>query len=181
MRTIREQYKSLFSAESGMSMTSFMLFLGGAGIMLSLIFSFWDDIQSTLNTFGVRQEVSTGLQNVQSLYEGQGDFQGIDNETIIGAKAVPSSLNVSPSDNTIEHSWDGEVNYESRNSGSQFAMVYNNIPQGACVDAATLNLDIFAVEVNSTTINDPPVDVSTATSNCNDDSNNSVAFLGDNQ
>jgi len=130
-------------------------------------------VSSDQKTAQAQQNINMIRANVRQLYSERSSYAGMKEQTLIEAQVVPQAMVVTPS--TLQNNWGGsvEVNPVAGNP-SQFKIIYEEVPQGACLDIASAEDDdwtdliVDGVSVDGT--------VTEASANC--DADNRVQLQG---
>lgn len=119
--------------QRGASLLEGIAYLGIAAIVVLGAVSLLTGAMSSAKSNQTTEELMALRTAVKKLYAGQTYPNGSLLGTITAANAVPGTLVVSGS--TITNSWNGAVAINGLASGTQFEIVYNDIPKDVCVSA----------------------------------------------
>lgn len=88
--------------------------------------------------------------NIEQLFN-NGNFEGLDNETLMTAQIVPQELQ---KNGTIQSQW-GPITFASTDSGGSYTITMENLNTSACQALATLSPTSWeAIEVNGEVLYD---------------------------
>ncbi|MDR3043559.1 MAG: pilus assembly protein PilS [Desulfovibrio sp.] len=148
---------------SGSMLVYLILFAAGALLVYSLF--------SSGNLATTQQGLMSLRMQVQQLYSGGSDYNGLDNSLAMKAGLVPKTF---LRGSKVVTPWGGEVALAASGDGSSFTISLSEIPQEECTKLATSQLDSWtAVSVNGNAI-DKSSGTTTAAQSCND--SNTLVF-----
>ena len=82
-------------------------------------------------------EVMSIVSAINGLYIGNSGYTGLKESVIYNTSAVPD--NYKGNNSKIMHPFGGEINIGATADGSKYYIVLNNVPQGPCVNLASMN------------------------------------------
>ncbi|MBV6632817.1 MAG: hypothetical protein KI792_07275 [Alphaproteobacteria bacterium] len=148
--------------------TLLVLAIGALAIVGGTLLYLQATAGNKLNT-GINQFV-TLQSGIRSLYAGQSNYAGLTDTLLTKANAAPSDMVVSTG--TLRNAWGGDVVAATATGGDQFTILFEQVPNNACVKLITLNpggtggSGLADVDVGGTSIA-LPVTTATAVGACN--------------
>lgn len=158
--------------QKGASLLEGIAYLGIAAIVIlgavSLLASAFGNAQSNR----AMEEIVSLRTAARKLYSGQ-SYPATMAAPMIAAKAVPGTLTVDSTANTITNGFGGSVALAG--AGASFTITYPSVPQDVCINMLSGASGWSSVAQGSTSISTSPLSPSNATSICSQASN-SVVF-----
>jgi len=120
--------------QRGASLLEGIAYLGIAAIVILGAVSLLSSAFSSAQSNQTIEDLTALRTAVRKLYSGQ-SYAAALAPTLIAAKAVPNTLTVNTTNNTISNSWGGAVTLTG--SGSSFTIQYTNVPQDVCINTVS--------------------------------------------
>lgn len=98
----------------------------------------------------MQQDLVTSRMQIQQLFSGSTNYNGLTNEVAINAGVVPKSM---VKGNDLKNPWGGEITLASEDANASFLISMSQIPKDECTQLARFQLDAWlSVKVNDTTV-----------------------------
>lgn len=164
--------------QKGASLLEGIAYLGIAAIVVLGAISLLTSASASARANQATGELIAVRTAVKKLYSGQSYPVASLIETLVSAKALPSTLAVSGSGATtaLSNSWGGAVTISGTTS-STFTIAYPSVPQDACVNMLSGMSGWNSVGNGTTTVSTSPLTTTNATTLCASDTN-SISFVG---
>ena len=170
MRKLSEQSETqhaeagFMGLESQGSLLFYLIMVGGAGLILFMLFS-----GGRLSE--MQQSLAAMRMNTQQMFTSSLDYTGLSNDLAIKAGLVPQKL---VKGGSLINGWGGAVTLATGDDTGTFTITVAQIPQDACTKLATFQLESWlSVEVNSSGISKDTA-VAEAADNCQ--ANNTIVY-----
>ncbi|MPS30691.1 type 4 pilus major pilin [Pigmentiphaga sp.] len=159
--------------QRGASLLEGIAYLGIAAIVVVGAISLLTGAFGSAKSNQSIEEVISLRTAVRKLYLGQAYPTTGVVQTLIAAKAVPGTLAVNTTTNTLTNSWRGSVTIAASSNG--FSITYPAVPKEVCVGMLSGAHGWFSIIVNETDVALIPVTASEATTRC-DTNDNTIIF-----
>lgn len=142
---------------------------------IALVFNYFQGAKDAREFARAQQNISTIVENIQTLYKGQDDFSTVTTAIAVKAGAVPKEwVNASY---TIKSPW-GSVSVDPGTGNNTFEILVNNVPQEGCITIAQnmINAEqLNTVTIGTTVLDNAATPASIATA-CADEDDNDMTF-----
>ena len=135
------------TTEAGRSMIEMLGVLAIIGVLSVGGIAGYSKAMTKYKTNKVKDQVSTIVANIRTLYGQQLSYSGLNNKTAIQMDVIPEDMIVSEADGNLVNAFNGTMFIGSGSIGSSvtgvendqkaFVIEYNGLPRSACVDLAT--------------------------------------------
>ncbi|UMS01533.1 pilus assembly protein [Escherichia coli] len=189
-----QKRKNALLSRKGLSLIEASVVLALSAIVVSGVMYYYQAASDNNKTQSTVSEVMSIVSAVNGLCVGTSGYDGLDSEVIIKTSAVPENYKGTDG-TTIMHPFGGEVEPGATNDGTKYYIVLNDVPQGPCVNLASMNFGTSlggvgvgvpattaangAVNTNGTgdgALTDKALTPAQASAACNEDTNQ-IAFL----
>lgn len=151
--------------QRGVTLMEALVVLGIAGALIMGALQFMSSASSSQDVSTASRNLGMIASGVTSLYSSSAVYDGLDNQVLLDAEIVPTSM-IAGTD--IINAWDGDVTVAPANSDRDFTIEYTQVPQSACTSLATSTFQSFQeLAVGGTTVS-TTADAATA---CSDGAN----------
>ena len=160
-------------ARDGIAMTELVLALVVIGILLTPIFRNYNKGKENTRANETQTVISTSVAGIQDLFRGQ-SYTDMTALELVTAGAFPKELLKGA---TLFNAWGGTLSYGVIDV-STFSLTIDKVPMSSCVKLAQFGADWTSVSVNGSTHTDAdlPVSPSSAISECNSSTNNTIVY-----
>ncbi|EOY6574009.1 type 4 pilus major pilin [Escherichia coli] len=132
-----EKRKSPLLLQKGLSLIEASMVLALSAIVVSGVMYYYQAASDNNKTQTTVSEVMSIVSAINGLYIGSSGYKDLKESVIYNTSAVPENYKASPS--KIMHPFGGEINIGPTDDGSKYYIVLKNVPQGPCVNLASMN------------------------------------------
>lgn len=135
------------TTQSGRSMIEMLGVLAIIGVLSVGGIAGYSKAMTKYKTNKVKDQVSTIVANIRTLYGQQLSYSGLNNQTAIPMDVIPEEMIVKDGNGKLVNAFNGSVFIGSgsigasvtgvKNDQKAFVIEYNGLPRAACVDLAT--------------------------------------------
>jgi hypothetical protein len=160
--------------QCGASLLEGIAYLGIAAIVIlgavSLLASAFGNAQANRST----EETVSLRTAARKLYSGQ-PYPAAMTAQLIGAKAIPGTMNVDAVNNTVANAFGGAVTIAGAAGGGSFTIGYNAVPQDVCINMLSGASGWISVGQGATVVATMPLTAANATAICSQ-ATNAITF-----
>lgn len=171
--------------QSGFSLIESAIVLAVMGLVIGGIWVAAAAVQSNWREQSAQTQLLQIVANVRELYQSQRTMGStVDMKSLITASVFPAEMVAS--DNTAQNPWNGDVAIAQANSGKEFTVTSQNVPDQACINLITRNIEtaadygLTALTAGSTKWDTPAklqaVDPATAAGACSNQTSNTLVW-----
>jgi len=170
---MKNKTSQLFGLKSGFSMNELMIYMAIVLFLMGGSYAIYRLLTDTSSTTIAQQAITVMRINIASMYQDQGNYNGLNNAIVIRSGAVPKNL---IKGNALVSPFGGAITVTPGTDSSTFNIALSGLEQKPCASlAATQISDWLRVSVNGTTINKSTA-VTQAANACSD-SGNTITFV----
>ncbi|EKS1206799.1 pilus assembly protein [Escherichia coli] len=149
-----QKRKSPLLFQKGLSLIEASMVLALSAIVVSGVMYYYQAASDNNKTQSTVSEVMSIVSAINGLYVGTSNYANLTNAVIMNTSAIPENYKDSKNQN-IMHPFGGKIELGATNDKSKYYIILNEVPQGACVNLASMNLGTslagVGVGVNATT------------------------------
>ncbi|EON3875514.1 type 4 pilus major pilin [Escherichia coli] len=135
-----QKRKSPLLLQKGLSLIEASMVLALSAIVVSGVMYYYQSASDNNKTQTTVSEVMSIVSAINGLYIGNSGYTGLDESVIYNTSAVPDNYKGKDKGKIkIMHPFGGEINIGATANGSKYYIVLNNVPQGPCVNLASMN------------------------------------------
>ncbi|ELI0617085.1 pilus assembly protein [Escherichia coli] len=147
-----QKRKSPLLFQKGLSLIEASMVLALSAIVVSGVMYYYQAASDNNKTQSTVSEVMSIVSAVNGLYVGTSGYAGLNKDVIMNTSAIPANYK---DGQNITHPFGGTIELGATNDNAKYYIVLNEVPQGACVNLASMNLGTslagVGVEVNAVT------------------------------
>ncbi|CAM6756943.1 type 4 pilus major pilin [Escherichia coli] len=132
-----QKRKSPLLFQKGLSLIEASMVLALSAIVVSGVMYYYQAASDNNKTQTTVSEVMSIVSAINGLYIGTSGYKDLNESVIYNTSAVPE--NYKGSNNKIMHPFGGEINIKATTDNAKYYIVLNNVPQGPCVNLASMN------------------------------------------
>jgi len=162
--------------QEGLTMIETLIALVIGLLVIGVVFIIFNQVQGSQNVSTAKQNIGTLRSGVDGLFQNQKDYTNLTDTVAINAKIPPSSMVTTGG--ALKDVWGGAVTLQAdtvNGNSAQFDIVYNGLPQSACMKLGQFSRGSWAAAtINGTAVTGT---VSDASSNCASGSGNTITYV----
>ena len=131
----------------GYSLLEITIGLAVLSIVLVAVLYMYPKLKSSSNINNEMVNINTIVTGINSIYNGNSNYSGLNNKVLIQAKIIPTSITTDPS-GKILNSWSGDIIIKSEMStgnGTLINITYTDVPRDQCIKFVTAVEKMFSV------------------------------------
>jgi len=131
----------------GYSLLEITIGLAVLSIVLVAVLYMYPKLKSSSNINNEMVNMNTIVTGINSIYNGNSNYSGLNNKVLIQAKIIPTSITTDPS-GKILNSWSGDIIIKSEMStgnGTLINITYTDVPRDQCIKFVTAVEKMFSV------------------------------------
>lgn len=133
--------------KQGYSLLEIMIGLAVLSIILVAALYMYPKLKSSSNINNEMVNMNTIVTGINSIYNGNSNYSGLNNKVLIQAKIVPTSITADQTGKLI-NSWRGDIIIKSEASsgnGTLINITYTDVPRDQCIKFVTAVEKMFNV------------------------------------
>ena len=134
-----QKRKSPLLFQKGLSLIEASMVLALSAIVVSGVMYYYQAASDNNKTQTTVSEVMSIVSAINGLYIGTSGYTGLDQSVIYNTSAVPENYK-DKTKNKIMHPFGGEIQLGATNDKTKYYIILEGIPQGPCVNLASMNL-----------------------------------------
>ncbi|HGG1860757.1 TPA: type 4 pilus major pilin [Escherichia coli] len=134
-----QKRKSPLLFQKGLSLIEASMVLALSAIVVSGVMYYYQAASDNNKTQSTVSEVMSIVSAVNGLYVGTSNYAQLTKDVIMNTSAIPENYKDSKSKN-IMHPFGGTIDLGATTDNSKYYIILNEVPQGACVNLASMNL-----------------------------------------
>ena len=132
-----QKRKSPLLFQKGLSLIEASMVLALSAIVVSGVMYYYQAASDNNKTQSTVSEVMSIVSAINGLYVGTSNYENLSNAVIMNTSAIPENYK---SGQNIMHPFGGKIELGATNDKSKYFIILNEVPQGACVNLASMNL-----------------------------------------
>lgn len=145
IRAVRDMLRK--KRKQGYSLLETMIGLAVLSIILVAALYMYPKLKSSSNINNEMVNMNTIVTGINSIYNGNSNYSGLNNKVLIQAKIVPTSITADQTGKLI-NSWRGDIIIKSEASsgnGTLINITYTDVPRDQCIKFVTAVEKMFNV------------------------------------
>lgn len=145
IRAVRDMLRK--KRKQGYSLLEIMIGLAVLSIILVAALYMYPKLKSSSNINNEMVNMNTIVTGINSIYNGNSNYSGLNNKVLIQAKIVPTSITADQTGKLI-NSWRGDIIIKSEASsgnGTLINITYTDVPRDQCIKFVTAVEKMFNV------------------------------------
>ncbi|EFE1808700.1 TPA: pilus assembly protein [Escherichia coli] len=134
-----QKRKSPLLFQKGLSLIEASMVLALSAIVVSGVMYYYQAASDNNKTQSTVSEVMSIVSAVNGLYVGTSNYAQLTKDVIMNTSAIPENYKDGKSKN-IMHPFGGTIDLGATTDNSKYYIILNEVPQGACVNLASMNL-----------------------------------------
>ncbi|WP_309533208.1 type 4 pilus major pilin, partial [Escherichia coli] len=134
-----QKRKSPLLFQKGLSLIEASMVLALSAIVVSGVMYYYQAASDNNKTQSTVSEVMSIVSAVNGLYVGTSNYAKLTKDVIMNTSAIPENYKDSKNKN-IMHPFGGTIDLGATQDNSKYFIILNEVPQGACVNLASMNL-----------------------------------------
>ena len=132
-----QKRKSPLLFQKGLSLIEASMVLALSAIVVSGVMYYYQAASDNNKTQSTVSEVMSIVSAINGLYVGTSNYEKLSNDVIMNTSAIPENYK---NGKDIMHPFGGKIDLGATNDKSKYFIILNDVPQGACVNLASMNL-----------------------------------------
>ena len=132
-----QKRKSPLLFQKGLSLIEASMVLALSAIVVSGVMYYYQAASDNNKTQSTVSEVMSIVSAINGLYVGTSNYEKLSKDVIMNTSAIPENYK---NGQDIMHPFGGKIDLGATTDKSKYFIILNEVPQGACVNLASMNL-----------------------------------------
>ncbi|EOW5208630.1 type 4 pilus major pilin [Escherichia coli] len=132
-----QKRKSPLLFQKGLSLIEASMVLALSAIVVSGVMYYYQAASDNNKTQSTVSEVMSIVSAINGLYVGTSNYENLSKAVIMNTSAIPENYK---NGQDIMHPFGGKIDLGATTDKSKYFIILNEVPQGACVNLASMNL-----------------------------------------